>query len=245
MSITTSTILLAEEHDATRSFLADNLTADGYRVLIAPDRPKALALLSTAHPDLILVDVNGQTLALLETIRSGAGLHGRVDPDTPLIVLSRDADRLQRIRVLERGGDDVVRKPFAYPELRARIAAVLRRSEIRRGARILRAAPIVIDVRSREVRVFDRPVELSDKEYQLLVTLAAEPTRVFTREELMRSVWGLQTFGRTRTLDSHASRLRRKLCGDGHDRLVVNVWGVGYRLIDGVLHQAEERATVR
>jgi DNA-binding response OmpR family regulator len=239
------TILLAEEHDATRAFLEENLTADGYRVLIAPDRPKALALLSTAHPDLILVDVNGQTLALLETIRSGAGLHGRVDPDTPLIVLSRDADRLQRIRVLERGGDDVVRKPFAYPELRARIAAVLRRSEIRRGARILRAAPIVIDVRSREVRVFDRPVELSDKEYQLLVTLAAEPTRVFTREELMRSVWGLQTFGRTRTLDSHASRLRRKLCGDGHDRLVVNVWGVGYRLIDGVLHQAEERATVR
>jgi DNA-binding response OmpR family regulator len=203
MSTTTSTILLAEEHDTTRAFLADNLTADGYRVLIAPDRAKALALLSTAHPDLIVMDVNGQTLALLDAIRSGDGIAGRIDPDTPLIVLSRDADRLQRIRVLERGGDDVVRKPFAYPELRARIAAVLRRSEIRRGARILGAGPIVIDVRSREVRVFDRPVELSDKECQLLVTLAAEPTRVFTREELMRSVWGLQTFGRTRTLDSH------------------------------------------
>ena len=96
-------------------------------------------------------------------------------------MLSRDADRLQRIRVLERGGDDVVRKPFAYPELRARIAAVLRRSELRRAARILRAGPIVIDVRSREVRVVERPVELSAKEYDLLVTLAGEPTRVFTR----------------------------------------------------------------
>jgi DNA-binding response OmpR family regulator len=96
-------------------------------------------------------------------------------------VLSRDADRLQRIRVLERGGDDVVRKPFAYPELRARIAAVLRRSEIRRGARILRAGPIVIDVGSREVRASDRPVELSSKEFQLLVTLAGEPTRVLTK----------------------------------------------------------------
>jgi DNA-binding response OmpR family regulator len=117
MSMTTSTILLAEEHDATRAFLADNLTADGYRVLVAPDRAKALALLSTADPDLIVVDVNGQTLALLDAIRSGAGLGGRVDPDTPLIVLSRDADRLQRIRMLERGSDDVVRKPFAYPEL--------------------------------------------------------------------------------------------------------------------------------
>ena len=77
---TTSTILVAEEHDATRAFLADNLTADGYRVLIAPDRAKALALLSTAHPDLILVDVNGQTLELLDAIRSGEGLAGRVDP---------------------------------------------------------------------------------------------------------------------------------------------------------------------
>ena len=98
-------------------------------MLIAPDRAKALALLSAAHPDLILVDVNGKTLALIDAIRSGEELGG-VDPDTPLIALSRDADRLQRIRVLERGGDDVVRKPFAYPELRARIAAVLRRASL-------------------------------------------------------------------------------------------------------------------
>jgi DNA-binding response OmpR family regulator len=244
MSMTTSTILLAEEHDATRVFLADNLMADGYRVLIAPDRAKALALLSTAHPDLVVVDVNGQTLELLDAIRSGDGIAGQVDPDVPLIVLSRDADRLQRIRVLERGGDDVVRKPFAYPELRARIAALLRRSEIRRGA-VLHAGPVVIDVRSREVRVSGRPVELSDKEYRLLVTLAGEPTRVFTREELLRGVWGMQTFGRTRTLDSHASRLRRKLRGDGDEKLVVNVWGVGLRLIDGPLHQLREQAAVR
>jgi len=244
MSITASTILLAEEQDATRSFLASNLAADGYRVLVAPDRAKALALLATSHPDLVVVDINGQTLALLDAIRSGDGIAGQVDPDIPLIVLSRDADRLQRIRVLERGGDDVVRKPFAYPELRARIAAVLRRSEIRRGARVLRAGPVVIDVRSREVRVSGRPVELSDKEYRLLVTLAGEPTRVFTREELMRGVWGLQTFGRTRTLDSHASRLRRKLRGDGDEKLVVNVWGVGLRLIDGPLHQPQEDAAV-
>ena len=134
MSITASTILLAEEHEATRSFLAANLAADGYRVLVAPDRAKALALLSTAHPDLVVVDVNGQTLELLDAVRSGDGIAGQVDPDVPLIVLSRDADRLQRIRVLERGGDDVVRKPFAYPELRARIAAVLRRSEIAAGS---------------------------------------------------------------------------------------------------------------
>ena len=99
-----------------------------------------MALLTTAHPDLILVDVNGQTLGLLDAVRSGEGVAGRVDPDTPLIVLSRDADRLQRIRVLERGGDDIVGKPFAYPELRARIAAVLRRLELRGRTRIGRTA---------------------------------------------------------------------------------------------------------
>jgi DNA-binding response OmpR family regulator len=192
-----------------------------------------LALLSTSQADLILVDINGRTLELLDAVRSGEGIAGQVDPDVPLIVLTGDPSRLHRIRVLEHGGDDVVQKPFSYPELRARVGAVLRRSEIRRGARVLRAGPIVIDVRSREVRVFDRPVELSAKEYELLVTLAGEPTRVFTRAELLRGIWGLHTFGHTRMLDSHASRLRRKLCGDGHDKLVINVWGVGYRLTDG------------
>ena len=234
MSTTTRpTILLADEDDATRAFLADNLTADGYRVLIAPDRAKALALLCTGQPDLIVVDINGQTLELLDAVRCGEGVAGRTDPDVPVIVMSRYADRLQRIRMLERGGDDVVKKPFAYPELRARIGAVLRRSQTtRRGARIVRAGPVVIDVRSREVRVCDRPVELSATEYRLLVALAGEPHRVFTREELLRGVWGFETFGRTRTLDSHAFRLRRKLCDGVDEQLVVNVWGVGYRLRD-------------
>jgi DNA-binding response OmpR family regulator len=160
-------------------------------------------------------------------------------------VLSRDADRLQRIRMLDRGGDDVVRKPFAYPELRARVAALLRRSASRRCARIRRAGPIVIDVRSREVRTHDRPVELSAKEYDLLITLAGEPSRVFTRAELMRGIWGQHTFGHTRTLDSHVSRLRRKLCGDGDDKLVINVWGVGYFLLAGELHRTQARAAAR
>ena len=238
MSTTTpeTTILVAEEHETTRTFLEDNLTADGYQVLTASDRTKALALLSTGQPDLIIVDINGQTLELLDTVRTGEGIAGYVDPDTPMIVMSCCADRLQRIRMLERGGDDVVKKPFAYPELRARIAAVLRRSQTtRRGPRTLRIGPLTIDGRSREVRVCGRPVELSGTEYRLLLALAAEPHRVFTRQELLRSVWGYQTFGRTRTLDSHAFRLRRKLTMGGDQSLVVNVWGVGYRLCDPVI----------
>src|SRR5205823_6860070 len=120
----THTILVAEEHPATRNFLIDNLAADGYRTLAAQDRAKALALLDVEHPDLVVVDINGDTLELLDAIRSATGLASRIDPDTPLIALTGQSDAIHRIRLLERGGDDVVAKPFAYPELRARIAAM-------------------------------------------------------------------------------------------------------------------------
>lgn len=226
---TEATILLAEEEDSTRRFLYENLSADGYRVLAAADRAKALALAQSQHPDLIVVDINGQTLELLDAVRTGEGIAGRADPNMPLIALSRDADRLQRIRILERGADDVVKKPFAYPELRARIAAVLRRSRSRPGARIVRAGAVVIDVAGREVRVGEQRLELTNKEYALLVALASEPERVFTRQELLHGVWGYIT--PTRTLDSHAARLRHKLAAAG-EQMVINVWGVGYRLMD-------------
>ena len=228
----THTILVAEEDPATREFIADNLTADGYDVLVAEDRPKAIALLAVKHPDLVVVDVNGETLALLDAVRSADGLASRVDPDTPVIALTGRSDAIHRTRLLERGGDDVIAKPFSYPELRARIAALLRRAEARSAPRLRRIGPLTIDVPGREVRVDDEPVELSAKEYELLLALSNDPMRVFTREELLRDVWGFRSSCRTRTLDSHAHRLRRKLSPSGAVKLVVNVWGVGYRLCD-------------
>jgi DNA-binding response OmpR family regulator len=92
--------------------------------------------------------------------------------------------------------------------------------------------PLEVDATAREVRVDGELIKLSKKEFALLRALAGEPTRVFTREELLRGVWGYRTIGTTRTLDSHASRLRSKVSVHGH-RFVVNVWGVGYRLLDG------------
>lgn len=178
-----------------------------------------------------MVDVNGKTLDLIDGVRSGAGLAGRLDPDTPMIVLSARADELHRIRVLDRGADDVLAKPFSYPELRARIAAVLRRADQRRAPRLLRVGELTVDIVARTVRVGERTVELSGKEYELLRALAGEPSRVFTRAELLRSVWG-RGYGTSRTLDSHAYRLRRKLAAAGADSLVQNVWGIGYRLVD-------------
>jgi DNA-binding response OmpR family regulator len=125
-----------------------------------------------------------------------------------------------------------VGKPFSYPELRARVIAVLGRSRRRPGAARLRVGPLEVDVFTRQVRLEGKPLHLSKKEFALLRVLAEDPHRVFTRDELLRGVWGYQSRGTTRTLDSHASRLRRKLGTAGHS-FVVSVWGVGYRLLDG------------
>ena len=228
------TLLVAEEDDVARAFLADNLTADGYDVWTADSKEKALAVLSVRRPDVIVVDVNGKTLGLIDAIRGGEGLAGRVDPDTPLIVLTARVDELQRIRVLDRGGDDVLAKPYSYPELRARLAALLRRARARQAPRVLRVGELTIDLAARTVEIRGTRVQLPAKEYELLRTLAREPTRVFTREELLRDVWGHGHGGRTRTLDSHACRLRRRLADAGADGLLRNVWGVGFRLTDPI-----------
>ena len=111
--------------------------------------------------------------------------------------------------------------------------ALLRRARRRPTLARLRVGPLELDPLGRQVWLHGEEIQLSKKEFALLRALAAEPTRVFTREELLRGVWGYQSIGTTRTLDSHAARLRRKLRARG-DGLVVNVWGVGYRLVDGM-----------
>jgi DNA-binding response OmpR family regulator len=222
-------LLIAEEDPITRSFLAENLAADGYRLLAAGDRRQALTLLDAHEPDLLICDLNGETLTVLDAVRRADGLASRIDPATPLIVLTSRGDELARVRVFDHGGDDVLVKPFSYPELRARVAALLRRAS-RDERAVLHVGPLALEPRSRGAWLRGEPLALSNLEYQLLSTLAGAPTRVFTKDELMRTIWGIRAYGRTRTLDSHACRLRAKLA-DPEVRFVINVWGVGYRLL--------------
>jgi DNA-binding response OmpR family regulator len=150
-----------------------------------------------------------------------------------LIVLGNPReDAVNPVHAFERGCDDFVPRPFHYEELVARIHAVLRRTQPGLRDR-LAAGPLAIDRATRRVTVRGLPVALAAKEYELLVKLATQPARVFTKDELLRDVWGFRSLGRTRTLDSHASRLRRKLAGAGAEECVLNVWGVGYRLLAG------------
>ena len=125
----------------------------------------------------------------------------------------------------------MIGRPFAYEELLARIRALLRRSTPA-SSEVIVAGDLVIDRPTRRVHVRDTSVLLSAKEFELVAKLASEPQRVFTKEELLREVWGYRALGRTRTLESHASRVRKKLCVDPEDRFIVNVWGVGYRMLE-------------
>ncbi len=234
MQATPATILLVEDHRPTRTFLADNLAADGYEILEADCAAEGQRLIASQYPDLAVVDLGLPDRDGLELVREvrEADRAGRIDPDLPLLILSGRAGELHRLRGFARGCDDYVVKPFSYPEVQARIAALLRRTRLRPGNGRLRVGPLEIDPLARQVWIDDQPLQLSKKEFALLRALASEPTRVFTREELLRGVWGFQSLGATRTLDSHASRLRKKLRAGGAG-FVINVWGVGYRLMDG------------
>jgi len=235
MTAAAPTILIVEDDPVLGTFLADNLAADGYEPVLAETFRDGLRELEFRRPDLVIVDLglpDGSGLDLIGRVRTADGLATRVDPTVPVIVLSGRSGELDRIRGFERGADDFVPKPFAYSELRLRIAALMRRAERRPGLGRLSVGELSVDPAAREVLLRGRRVAVSQKEFALLRALAADPTRVMTKAELLRDVWGYRTLGTTRTLDSHACRLRNKLAVHG-DRFVVNVWGVGYRLIDG------------
>jgi len=229
-------LALAENEADAREYLSRQLSSDGFEVYAAASGREVLELAERAGPDLVLVESalpDGSGLEVCRRLREGEP--GRSwNREVPVIMLGDDcADFVDRVRALERGCDDFVPRPFFYAELRARIRAVLRRALPSVPER-LEAGNLVVDRRTRCVSVGGEPVSLAGREYELLVKLATEPERVFTKEELLRDVWGFRSIGRTRTIDSHASRLRRKLnAADGGDDYVVNVWGVGYKLTDG------------
>jgi len=229
-----ATVVVCEDDPPTLDLLCDHLHADRFEALAAPSAADALRLCHYNDPDLLLLDIrlpDASGLDVLREIRASAGATGRFDPVLPVIVLSGRSTDVDRVRGFSDGADDYVVKPFHYQEVAARIRAVLRRRDGRReGPR--RIGDLFIDPSRRKVRVADREVALANKEFTLLRALAADPHRVFTKEELLRDVWGFRSMGRTRTLDSHASRLRRKLDPEA-GRFVVNCWGVGYRLLDG------------
>jgi DNA-binding response OmpR family regulator len=225
-------VLLVEPEAPSREHLSRQLADDGFEVLAADRGLEALALVESEHPDLVLLDAVLPDASGFDVCgRLRAGEPGRAwDRDVPVIMVTARGEPSDRMRGFARGADDYVVRPFVYEELVARMRAVLRRVA-RPHHPLLAVRDLEIDLSSRVVRVGGLVVRLSAKEFDLLVALAEDPERVFRKDELLRDVWGFRSLGRTRTLDSHASRLRRKLNPNGEGAYVVNVWGVGYRLV--------------
>jgi DNA-binding response OmpR family regulator len=229
-------VLVVEDDEATAAFLADNLTADGYRVAVAGGVGEGLRAIEVRRPSLVVLDLlleDGNGLELLDRVRAADGLATRIDPHVPVIVLTGRTGDSDRVRVFGRGADDYLPKPFLYAELLGRVRSLLRRAQGRPRRGSVRVGELTVDPVTRVVRLAGQPVSVSAKEFALLHALAEEPTRVYTKQELLRDVWGYISMGNTRTLDAHACRLRKKLQPSGR-AWVVNVRGVGYKLTEAL-----------
>ncbi|HEX5758884.1 MAG TPA: response regulator transcription factor [Thermoanaerobaculia bacterium] len=229
-----ASVVVCEDDAITLELLCDHLVADRFEVLPAPSASDALRLCRFNHPDLLLLDLSlpdASGLDVLREIREADGIDSRFDPRLPVIILTGRGADTDRVRGLDSGADDYMTKPFRYAELRARIGAVLRRRSNRHEGPA-KVGDLIVDPVRRKVLVGEREVPLAKKEFSLLRMLATDPTRVFPKEELLRAIWAYDGNHKTRTLDSHASRLRRKLDPE-HGRFVINCWGIGYRLIEG------------
>jgi DNA-binding response OmpR family regulator len=222
-------ILVVEDDRTLRQALTFNLSREDYDVRVAVDGEQALAAARDQGLDLILLDVMLPGMSGLEVLRviRGEGIN------TPVIVLSAKGDEIDRVVGLKVGADDYVAKPFSRPELLARIEAVLRRQ--RRAdvqgdelGSTIRSGELAVDVPHREATFQGEPLQLTTKEFDLLAHLAGHPGRIFTRDQLLARLWGMDYEGDGRTIDVHVSWLRSKLrARDGHNYFRT-VRGVGY-----------------
>ena len=227
-------VLVADTDDTRRRFLVANLTDDGYHTAAASSLLHARTLLMRAPRALLVLgplEQPGQALALLAELRAAHSVIP-VDPALAVLCLGPGRDELAELRALRAGADDWAPLPVRYHVLVERVRALLRRMTPRPGR--LRIGALQLDPTTRSVSVGEHPVELSNYEFSLLAQLASDPTRVWSKQELLRDVWGYRAAARTRTLDSHVCRLRGKLAAAGGPHMVVNVWGVGYRLLSPV-----------
>jgi two-component system KDP operon response regulator KdpE len=224
-------ILLVEDDEAVRGTVAANLTAHGYRIVEAPDVAEALRRWDAGRPDVILLDLglpDGEGTTIIR--------HVRRESTTPILVLSARGAEPDKVAALEAGADDYVTKPFGLAELRARVAALLRRTAgpAADATGTIRHGPLTMDLGRRVASVNGEPLDLTPREYELLRTMLSQPGRLLTKARLLRAVWGTAYADEGHYLHVYVSRLRRKLAAaapDGSLRdLIVAEPGVGYRV---------------
>lgn len=220
-------ILLVDDEPSITQLARMYFERDGYRVQDAGDGETALELIAKQRPALIVLDVMLPKLDGFDVCRQ---LRAAGD-QTPIIMLTARDEDIDKILGLELGADDYLTKPFNPRELTARVKAILRRSDGKKQAdgQPIHRGDLTIDPVSREARLSSRTLDLRTQEFDLLLTLAEQPGRVFTREQLLQLAWGFDFYGQTRTVDVHVAHLRKRL--EGSSVKIETVTGVGYKLV--------------
>lgn len=221
-------VLIVDDEPNIREVVGLYLRRDGHDVVSATDGEEALKVFRETEPDLVVLDLMLPKLGGLEVCR-----RMREDRRVPLIMLTARGEEEERIVGLSLGADDYIVKPFSPRELAARVAAVLRRAEESSGhadRKALSFEGLKIDPNTREVLVEGEPASLTAREFDLLYQMASAPGRVYTRDQLMETVWGYTFSADTSTVTVHVRRLREKVEPDpARPRYLQTVWGVGYK----------------
>jgi DNA-binding response OmpR family regulator len=226
-----ATILVVEDERDLNNLVRRHLEDEGHRVVQAFDGPAAVQAAQAERLDLVILDWMLPGLDGLEVCR-----RVRRESIVPILMLTARSEEIDRVLGLEVGADDYLTKPFSVRELLARVRAILRRVELMRAEGsaadepappALEAGPLRVDLAQHLASLDGRPVELTPKEFDLLVLLLRHPGRAFSRDYLIEKVWGYDAAGSDRTVDTHVLRLRKKL-GTVGDR-IETVWGLGYR----------------
>ncbi|KEZ47277.1 MULTISPECIES: response regulator transcription factor [Metabacillus] len=221
--MSTTTVMVLDDEEAMRSLIRKFLVQEGYMVIEAANGSEALDLLKREVPDLIIADV---MMPYMDGFSFAAEL--KKVYEIPLIFLSAKGEEWDKIQGLKLGGDDYIVKPFHPGELLARVESVLRRARQSTSAGSRAAVgPLVLDALSYKAMIGSETLSLTLKEFELLSILARNKGTVFTREQLLESVWGSNYIGTGRTVDTHIKTLRLKL--KDHAHLIQTAWGVGYK----------------
>jgi DNA-binding response OmpR family regulator len=220
-------ILIADDNKQITSILEEYAKKEGYTPHVAYDGREALRLFAQVKPDVVLLDVMMPGIDGFEVCREI-----RKTSNVPVIMVTARGEDFERIMGLDIGADDYIVKPFSPGEVMARVRAVLRRltrdEDAKKQVHII--DNLVIDLDNYEVKIDQNLVSLTKKEIEILWTLAKNKNKVFSRENLLNSLWGYDYFGDSRTVDSHIKRLRAKLDEFTHDTWEIKtIWGVGYK----------------
>lgn len=221
------TVLIVDDEEQIRELLSLYFSKEGFTVAEAADGAEALLRMQQVNPSIIILDIMMPVIDGVEVCQQI-----RKHSNVPIIMLTSRSQDDDRIMGLELGADDYIGKPFNPKEVVARVKAVLRRTPVPAftGSDIIRLPGLVINMAEHTVTAFDQDIAFANKEIELLWQLASHPGLVFSREQLLESVWGYAYCGDTRTVDTHVKRIRKKLgSGAATPWDIKTVWGIGYK----------------